>query len=477
MSLTKVSYSMITGAAVNVLDYGVLGDGTTNNTTTLAAALAAVPTNGILYFPAGVYCGYLLVWRGDITIMGAGSASTILKLPNSCPEITVPWEGGGTITGLPNVIELGQCALGNIATAYSNVVVAGMTIDGNYTNNVAPTTDLFGHGIIATKLSNLVIEDVVAKNCFATGIDIVINSNYARVNARVENDGHAVISGGHYPNFDINSSKYGIFNIISSSGYYGGRMLDNCWGNNVDISIYNPSITGFVYNNQTVNASYANNLNVTVVDGCTSGQGVSIGSNCHASKINIDVRNAVGTGVLVGGAAEAYEPRGNIFNINTFGCGGASADVSGINNQYNICSRYDGDSGSPGSVFAVDIKGDYNQFVINVEDQATPQVRGVVIRSGAEYNRIVDFQSNTTVQNFLNEDASNTNTWNYSSNLLTFGTITIGAGGATILSGSGTPEGAVAANVGSLFLRTDGSTSTTLYVKTSGTGNTGWTAK
>ena len=47
----------------------------------------------------------------------------------------------------------------------------------------------------------------------------------------------------------------------------------------------------------------------------------------------------------------------------------------------------------------------------------------------------------------------------------------------TIRTGSGSPEGVVTANVGSLFLRTDGSTSTTLYVKTSGTGNTGWTAK
>lgn len=46
-----------------------------------------------------------------------------------------------------------------------------------------------------------------------------------------------------------------------------------------------------------------------------------------------------------------------------------------------------------------------------------------------------------------------------------------------ILVGAGTPEGAVTAVVGSLFLRTDGSTSTTLYVKTSGSGNTGWTAK
>lgn len=44
-------------------------------------------------------------------------------------------------------------------------------------------------------------------------------------------------------------------------------------------------------------------------------------------------------------------------------------------------------------------------------------------------------------------------------------------------SGSGTPEGAVTAPVGSLFTRTDGGASTTLYVKESGSGNTGWIAK
>lgn len=49
--------------------------------------------------------------------------------------------------------------------------------------------------------------------------------------------------------------------------------------------------------------------------------------------------------------------------------------------------------------------------------------------------------------------------------------------GGVIYGGAGTPEGVVTAPVGSLFLRSDGSTSTTLYVKTSGTGNTGWTAK
>lgn len=42
--------------------------------------------------------------------------------------------------------------------------------------------------------------------------------------------------------------------------------------------------------------------------------------------------------------------------------------------------------------------------------------------------------------------------------------------------GTGSPEGAVTAVVGALFLRTDGGSNTTLYVKETGTGNTGWVA-
>lgn len=44
-------------------------------------------------------------------------------------------------------------------------------------------------------------------------------------------------------------------------------------------------------------------------------------------------------------------------------------------------------------------------------------------------------------------------------------------------SGTGTPEASVTAIAGSLYLRTDGGAGTTLYIKESGTGNTGWIAK
>lgn len=44
-------------------------------------------------------------------------------------------------------------------------------------------------------------------------------------------------------------------------------------------------------------------------------------------------------------------------------------------------------------------------------------------------------------------------------------------------SGTGSPEGAVTAPVSSLYSRTDGGAGTSLYVKESGSGNTGWIAK
>ena len=44
-------------------------------------------------------------------------------------------------------------------------------------------------------------------------------------------------------------------------------------------------------------------------------------------------------------------------------------------------------------------------------------------------------------------------------------------------SGAGSPESVVTAPVGSLYTRTDGGAATTLYVKESGTGSTGWVAK
>jgi hypothetical protein len=52
-----------------------------------------------------------------------------------------------------------------------------------------------------------------------------------------------------------------------------------------------------------------------------------------------------------------------------------------------------------------------------------------------------------------------------------------GAGGPLISAGTGDPNGVVTSVVGGLYLRVDGGAGSSLYVKESGAGNTGWVAK
>ena len=55
MSLTKVTYSMIDGAPVNVLDFGATGDGVTDDTAAIQAAINSLVNGGKVYFPIGSY--------------------------------------------------------------------------------------------------------------------------------------------------------------------------------------------------------------------------------------------------------------------------------------------------------------------------------------------------------------------------------------------------------------------------------------
>ena len=83
MALTKVSYSMIKGASANVLDFGATGNGSTDDTTAIQAALDSISTSGTVFFPAGTYIASTLSLPKSCSLVGAEYSSTTLKLKNS----------------------------------------------------------------------------------------------------------------------------------------------------------------------------------------------------------------------------------------------------------------------------------------------------------------------------------------------------------------------------------------------------------
>lgn len=288
--------------------FGAVMDGVTSDTAAWNTAMADIPVGGALVIPPGTALGTFKVRRSSITLIFQG---TVLKHPAGAAD---------------NVLELGDCASGNAAVAYEKINIVGQVlIDGNKANVVAPGSDVVGWGFCATKISN---SDwgtgIRAKDCHNGGFGAFINSNYNKASVYVENCGNVTVTG---PGFDINSSKYNVIDFISKGCYDGGRVLDNCFGNVIRGTVKDPTRNGFTYNNQQVNESYGNDLSVTVEGG--TGNGWSVGVNCHDSNIVATVKGA--------GDSAMQIPLQTIIT-NTFD-GSSGAVVSAANDTITIAAH------------------------------------------------------------------------------------------------------------------------------------------
>lgn len=104
MSLTKVSYSMINGAQLNVLDYGADPTGVADSTSAIQAAIDAVPTQGgTVYIPAGLYLvnSTITVAKSFVNVVGDGGQASLLKFMPST-DGTACLEVKSALTPLPS---------------------------------------------------------------------------------------------------------------------------------------------------------------------------------------------------------------------------------------------------------------------------------------------------------------------------------------------------------------------------------------
>ena len=149
MALTKATYSMISGAPVNVLDYGVVADGTTDNTTALTAALNSGQS---VYHPGGV-----IAISSPVVITSGLSPSFIGASANLCEIKAI----GSLATSYQSMIKW---------TSASNFSIENITF--NKDNSVAPTTSpsAYESCVLLKQCTNIKINNNIFKNFKSMGV-------------------------------------------------------------------------------------------------------------------------------------------------------------------------------------------------------------------------------------------------------------------------------------------------------------------
>jgi hypothetical protein len=265
MSLTKVSYSMITGASVNVLDFGAVGNGVANDTAAIQAAATSLTQGQILYFPAGQYLIGQIIFDGksNIGVSAYGARFTLsgdnagFLVKGVCNNIYV---AGGAITGdgvnrdaNPSTAQIGW-TFGNEAGAYvQNVFVQDVIVDAanngfkfaagtggssgnaNYVKvqrcqakDIVGVVGGMGYGFQFSQASNSVISDSVAINCQRHGIYFAEGRNYAATNCVVRDHRSSVFTAAYRAAMSISRSR----NVAVSN-----CVFDNCYDGTVAIDV------------------------------------------------------------------------------------------------------------------------------------------------------------------------------------------------------------------------------------------------
>ena len=227
MALTKVSYSMITGAPVNILDrippqyHAAILDNTTTVDVQQYIQAAMDSGAGEIYFPQGTYIirSPLYITAGvpgsiqanDLTFVGENRTSTYIQVDGTftASSIINPATGAGIISMLINQADNGKFTLknirfqglltgGHVMYSYDMGTISSTTtqclfsglIENCWFSLSSPNTGIFFGGIQNYQISNNVFEQ--AKGCFRLAgagcgdINFSNNSTYACYDGFVE---------------------------------------------------------------------------------------------------------------------------------------------------------------------------------------------------------------------------------------------------------------------------------------------------
>lgn len=147
--------------SVNVHDFGAVGDGVTDDRFAFQAALTA-GAGGAVWVPPGTYA------------LTQGAGAWCLTIPANTQLVGLDAMGASVLLQASGI----GANVRTLQAAAPNIVIAGITLDGNAQNQVA---DEHRAGIFAVGAVGIDIHDVVARNHTGDGIEISIGSNNAQI--------------------------------------------------------------------------------------------------------------------------------------------------------------------------------------------------------------------------------------------------------------------------------------------------------
>ena len=250
--------------------------------------------------------------------------------------------------------------------------------------------------------------------------------------------------------FDIRNTSGGqYFGLESSAGntlFSGANGYSSVFGSTTATPLH-------LATNGTVRFTISSTGQITTTSDATVGGALGVSSALAASDISTAAFTTAGG---IGVAKTSYF--GDVVNL---------LSTLSFSNPGGLVAA----TGASTSAKYFDIRNTGAGFYLGVESSAG----GTLFTGASAYATVVGTQGATSFQLATNGVVRQTIT---SAGAATYtGAVSVSNTTATITSGTGTPEGAVTAPVGSIFLRTNGGAGTTFYVKESGVGNTGWVAK
>lgn len=301
MSLTKVTNSMISGAVVNVLDFGADPTGVADSTVAIQAAVDSI-TNGTVYFPNGTFKITSTInidasTKYCLNLLGNGLASKILYAGTTSTIPMVYYYGGSnsafpTIEGLQffNNYHTGDTTLNGIVGLRIGKKDAAATTGNNGTCNVTIRKCQFQYCqipiAIYSESDQITIEDnylfVFTEHgilCTIAGPSVV--SGTANSAVRVWNN-H--ISGAQQDAIAVRlrgSAVSARGNVIQSSQRFNGIHLVDCHGFVVTDNYFEggaATTSNYVVLSE---GSYAGYIGEMEMGGFASANLISIDANSH----------------------------------------------------------------------------------------------------------------------------------------------------------------------------------------------------